>query len=406
MFDSHLFFKQRFSAHLKETSRYLRYIFNGHIAIAMLFFVSALAFYYQKWLLEIPENFPTAFIIGVLFGMVASYSPVRTLLKEPDLVFLIAAEHKMTRYFRNTLIYSFIIQLYLVLLVAAALGPLYTTVYPEREGSFYLLTVVVLLMFKLGNLIANWWMLKVREPGIRRIDITVRTVLNIAVFYVMVDGSMWLAGMISILFAALFLYDYQVSRKQPGIVWDLLIEKDQMRMQAFYRLANMFADVPHLKSRVKKRQWLVQLVNNVPFLKKHTYDYLFRITFIRSGDYLGMYVRLIVIGALIIYFIPPMWLKVVFAILFLYLSSFQMMALYHHHRTVMWIELYPVKTSIRQESVIKLLFQLTIIQTMLYALLLFGMMEWSGGVLTLVGGVLFSFLFHRGYVKQKLIKST
>src|SRR5699024_6634590 len=112
MFDSHAFYKKRPSEHLKETSRYLRYMFTGHTALVLLFLVLAFAFYYQQWLAQLLENFPSSWIIGIAFGFVASYSPVRTLLKEPDLVFLTVAEEKMGAYFRNSLIYSFIIQLY------------------------------------------------------------------------------------------------------------------------------------------------------------------------------------------------------------------------------------------------------------------------------------------------------
>src|SRR5690625_5106375 len=111
MFDSHAFYKKRLSEHLKETSRYLKYVFNEHIAIVMLFLISALAFYYQQWLAQLPEEFPGTLVIGVAFGLVVSYSPVRTLLKEPDLVFLIVAEDRMKSYFRNSIIYSFVIQL-------------------------------------------------------------------------------------------------------------------------------------------------------------------------------------------------------------------------------------------------------------------------------------------------------
>ncbi len=106
-------------------------------------------------------------------------------------------------------------------------------------------------------------------------------------------------------------------------------------MQAFYRVANMFSDVPHIKNRVKKRQWLVSLVTrNIPFEKRFSFDYLFRVTFVRSGDYVGMYTRLIIIGGLFIFLIPNVWVKLIFVVLFLYLSSFQMMALYQHHRTI------------------------------------------------------------------------
>ncbi|WP_077297218.1 ABC transporter permease [Virgibacillus pantothenticus] len=402
MFNAHVFFKQRFSAHLKETGRYLRYIFNGHIAIAMLFFISALAFYYQKWLQEIPSDFPAAWIIGIVFGGVASYSPVRTLLKEPDLVFLIPAEHKMKAYFRNAIVYSFTIQLYLVLLAAAAFGPLYTTIFANRAGSVYLLTIALLLVFKFANLIANWWMLRVRERDLRLIDLVVRTVLNIAVFYFFISGNMLMAGIATLLFGVVFLYDYQVSSKRPGLLWDLLVEKDLSRMQAFYRLANMFADVPHLKSKVKKRHWLVRIFSRVPFSKANTYDYLNRITFIRSGDYLGMYVRLVIIGGLIIYVIPPLWLKIIFALLFLYLSSFQMMALYQHHRTILWLDLYPVALQVRQQSLLKIVLQLSVLQVILFTALFVVMGIYLGAIITFLGGIGFTVLFVHGYVKRKL----
>ncbi|WP_042224555.1 ABC transporter permease [Oceanobacillus manasiensis] len=403
MFNSHDFYKKRFSAHLKETSRYLKYIFNGHIAVAMLFFISALAYYYQQWLTGLPDDFPTAEIMGVVLGLLVSYSPVRTLLKEPDLVFLIAAETKMHAYFRNSLIYSFVIQLYLVLLVAAAFGPLYFASFPGRSGQMYLLSIAIVLVFKLGNLVANWWMLKVREPGTRRLDLVVRTILNIVVFYFIISGNMLMAGITSIMFALLFLYDMSVSRKQAGIIWDLLVEKDQNRMQTFYRIANMFADVPHLKNRVRKRQWLVKLLTSFTVDKKNTFDYLYRITFIRSGDYLGMYVRLIIIGGLFIYYIPNLWMKVIFAILFLYLSCFQMMTIYQHHRTNIWLDIYPVDVKPKRQAVLKLLYQLSIGQAVIFSLVFLLIQAYTGFITTLLGGILFNILFIQGYVRGKLV---
>ncbi|RYG72850.1 ABC transporter permease [Lentibacillus lipolyticus] len=402
MFDAHDFFKQRFAAHLKETSRYLRYIFNGHIAVAMFFFISAAAYFYRGWLADLPEHFPTAVVIGGVFGLLVSYSPVRTLLKEPDLVFLIAAEHKLGPYFRNALVYSFVVQLYLLLLAGAVFGPLYFATYPDRAGNVYLWTLFVLLIFKGWNLIANWWMLKIREPGVRQIDQAVRLLLNVAVFYFAVRGEMLWAGITTILFAFVFIYDWRVSGKQPGIVWDLLVEKDQSRMQSFYRIANMFTDVPHLKNQVKRRNWLVALVTRVPFAQRHTFNYLYRIAFVRSGDYLGMYARLLVIGGLFIYFVPNLWLKLVFALLFLYMSSFQMVTLYHHHRTVMWLDLYPVSLDVRQRSLVKLLYQLAVIQTVLYSVLLASLQEWAGALVALAVGFLFIYTFIHGYVYKKV----
>lgn len=403
MFDARTFFKERFSAHLKETSRYLKYMFNGHMAVAILFLISALAFYYQRWLAQLPENFPTALIVGIIFAAVASYSPVRTMLQEADLVFILPAEHKMGSYFRSTIIYSFVIQLYLVLLVAAALGPLYFASFPERKGSVYLLMLLVLLIFKVWNLLANWWMLQIRDKNIRVAELIVRFLLNFAVFYFATRGTMLFAGLGTILFIGLFLWGWRTSKQQTGLNWNLLVEKDIHRMQTFYRIANMFTDVPHLKNRVKKRHSLVRLVSGrIPMQRRATFDYLYRITFVRSGDYFGMYVRLIIIGGLAIYYVPNFWLKIIFAILFLYMSIFQMMTLYQHHRTIVWLDIYPVAKSVRQRALIKWLLQLALLQVVLFTILLLVMKAFLAGVIVLIGGAIFTYAFIFGYVKHKI----
>ncbi|RDW18196.1 ABC transporter permease [Oceanobacillus arenosus] len=404
MFNSHEFYKKRLSAHMKELGRYMRYILNGHMVVVMFFLISATAFYYQQWLEQLPDNFPTALVIGVSLGLLISYSPVRTLLQEPDLVFIIVAEDKMNAYFRNSIIYSFVVQLYLILLLVAAFSPLYFAAFPERTGMGYLLILAIMLLFKVGNLIANWWMLKVRETRIRQIDLFARTVLNIAIFYFIIQGSLLFAGIITVLFVLLFLYDFSTSNKQAGIAWDLLVEKDQNRMQSFYRFANMFAEVPHLRNRTKKRQWLVSLISNrIPFAKKHTYDFLFRIAFIRSGDYLGMYIRLIIIGGVFIYLIPNEWMKVLFGLLFIYLSSFQMMPLYQHFRTNIWLDLYPVDSATKRDAVLKIIHQLSIVHVIIYALLFIVIQEYLGFVVFIVAGCLFSIAFINGYIKSKLV---
>ena len=402
MFNAGELFKQRFSAYLKETSRYLRYIFNGHIAVVIFFLISAIAVYYQQWLEELPPDFPTVWIIGILFGLLASYTPVRTLLQEPDLVFLLPAEHKMHPYFRKTLFFSFGQQMLPTLFIVAALSPLYLQSFSDRGGKMYLLSFLVLLIFKGWNLIATWWMLKVRYQSIRRLDQMVRMLLNCTIFYFIISGELMYAGLTTILFVLLFFYDWHYSRKRAGIAWDILVEADLSRMQTFYRIANLFTDVPHMNNRVKKRNWLIFLINHVPFAQKHTYDYLYRIAFIRSGDYLGMYMRLLVIGGLLLYFIPSDWMKLIFGMLFLYLSSFQMITLYQHFRTHMWLDLYPVEIVVRRRSVMNLLITLAAIQVVLFTVLLLikGLFIWSLGML--VGGLLFMVAFFLGYVKRKL----
>lgn len=405
MFNAEELFKKRFSNHMRETSRYLKYIFNGHIAVAMLFLISALAFYYQQFLAQLPENFPSAMIIGIAFGFIVTYSPVRTFLQEPDLVFLMPAEKKMGKYFRNSLVYSFFVQLYQVVLIAAVLGPLYFNTFEERAGKFYLLTILLLVIFKGWNILISWWTSFARDNQYRKIHGFVRLLFNIMIFYFIVELNITYAVAGTALFLGLFFLSYTKAKEQDGIHWQLLVNQDLKSRQSFYKLANMFTDVPHIKSPVKSRAWLVVLLKKIPFKQENTYSYLYRLSFARSGDYLGMYLRLLVLGGLAIYFVPNFWVKLGMLVLFLYLSSFQLVTLYDHYRTIVWIDLYPVEERIRQSSLIKFLLQLSIFKTVIFAVLFLLSSNYLAALLAFLAGLLFSFLFVKGYLQRKITTS-
>ncbi|WP_112180094.1 MULTISPECIES: ABC transporter permease [Paraliobacillus] len=404
MFNANHLFRERFRAYLKETSRYIQYMLNGHTAIAILFFISAGAYYYQQILADLPADFPTAWLMAMFFSLVATYSPNQTFLKEADLVFILPAEHRMGVYFRNALLYSYIVQLYLVVLVLAALAPLYFTSFPAQTGSTYMLFVLVLLIIKAWNLIASWWMLKIRDKKSRLIDHFARFSVQLVLFYFFINGEHIYAAITTIILFGVFAYDFYLSNRQNVLAWDLLVEKDRMRMRSFYRLANMFTDVPHLKTQVKKRHALAFFLTRwLPFKQVKTYDYLYRITSVRSGDYFGMYVRLLIIGGVVLYYVPNQWMAILFGVLFLYLTGLQLMAMWRHHRTILWMDLYPVTKAVRKRSFITWLYQLMVIQIIIYALVFVLLTDITSMVMMLVGGVAFSILFVHGYVKNKLI---
>jgi len=403
MFNAHQLFMQRFREYVKETSRYLQYIFNGHTAIALFFLIAAAAYYYQQVLAELPKDFPSAWVIAVFFAFVLTYSPIHTLLKEADLVFVLPAEHRMGPYFRNALVYSYIFQLYLVILVVAALSPLYYASYPSSTGRTYLLFVVVILLLKVWNLLASWWMLKVRDKISRSIDHLVRFALQVVLFYFFIDGAHFYAAIITVLLFLMFAYNFHISTKQNVLAWDLLVEKDRTRMRSFYRLANMFTDVPHLRTTVKKRHWLVYLTTRfVPFAQVSTFDYLYRITTMRSGEYLGMYLRLFIIGALAVYYVPNQWMALIFGVLFIYLTGIQLMAMWHHHKTILWLDLYPVSKELRKQSFVDWIQRLLGLQTLGFGAVFILLSNYTGMVTMLISGGLVTLLFVQGYMKRNL----
>ncbi|WP_208589991.1 ABC transporter permease [Gracilibacillus suaedae] len=394
-------FAERLSAHMKELSRYLRYILTGHLAIAMVFIVGAMSVYYQQFLEDIPDYFPSTWVIAIVLGVVTAHSPIQTLLKRADIVFLIPAESQLSGYFIRALIYSFVTQLYLFVLAIAAVAPLYMTVFPENS-SFGLL-FVVLLVIKVWGLAANWWMLRVRDKNARMMDKVVRFALIITLVYFFLVQEMIFLAIITVLLIVLFVTNYQTARKQRALNWDLLIESDYMRMRSFYRLANMFTEVPHMETPVRKRHWLARLLTgSLPFHQKQAYPYLYRLTTVRSGEYLGIYARLLVIGGLLIYFVPNSWLKLVFALLFIYMIFLQVIPLWKHHATLVWLDLYPIGINTRKQAFIKWMQQLMMFAGGLFVLLLIVIGEWlMGGVMSLAA-LLFIGMVIPNYLQKRM----
>ncbi|MFC4403181.1 ABC transporter permease [Gracilibacillus xinjiangensis] len=400
MLDANALFIERLKAHLKELNRYLKYILTGHLAIAMFFILSALAVYYQKWLEQLPETFPAALIISILLGVVTTHSPIQTMLKKADIVFLIPAEHQLKGYFTRTLFYSYIMQIYLFLFIFAALAPLYLT---KFEGNTYGLLLLILLIVKGWSLTANWWMLKVRDNSMRTMDIIVRYLLISALIYFFIKQETLLLIIVTVLLMVIFSYNLALSKRQKAINWELLIERDYLRMRSFYRLANMFTDVPHLETSVKKRTFFARLLTgSVPFDQKNSYTYLFRLTSARSSEYFGIYTRLLIIGALLIFFVPNIWLKLIFAILFSYMTIIQLMPLWKHHTTILWLDLYPVSRKVRQQEFVKWLQQLMAVQMLLFAIFLLIVESYLTGGLMVVASIIFTIFLIPKYVHTKI----
>lgn len=401
MFDAKQLFKERLSEHIQRLNRHLRYIFNGHFMIAVLFIIVAISVYYQQWLENIPSWFPGGIVIALVLGAAVSYNPLQTFLKAPDQVFLMVKEVEMGAYFRRALMYNFVFQLYIVAIALAVVAPLYEKTFAEQSSASFLSMIVLVLLLKISNLYTQWSMMKIRNKTIKRLDKTLRFILSASILFAF--AHLWYVFVPVLFYLALLVNNYLLLKKQHGLLWDELIENDSHRLAVFYRFVSMFKDVPQLPKRIKKRRLLSKWVHAAtPMTHKATFDFLFRLTFVRTNDYIALYVRLVVIGAIILYFIPNMWVTIGLALLFLYMASFQLIPLFHHHQTLIWMDLYPIDPSIKQTSFLKGSKQLGFIQTIVFAGVFIIGLNWLGAVLTLGLGWLFTYVFHRFYVQNKI----
>ncbi|MEH7417769.1 ABC transporter permease [Neobacillus drentensis] len=403
MFDENKLWRDRAGGRMKDLGRYLRYIFNGHLVIVLLFLIGTAAFYYQEWIKTLSTNFPAALVIAVLISIFVTYSPVYNFLLEADKVFLLPLEEKLKGYFLRSGISSIVFQGYILLLVSAVLMPIYAKVSGNGFGLF-IPFFLVLLLIKAWNLAATWKIQFYVETSVHRWDFLVRYLINAVFTYLMFKQANLFILIIIGFIMVLYYYSFHVRTTKMGLKWDQLIASEEKRMSSFYRLANLFTDVPKLKETVKRRKYLDFLISKIPFSQEKTYLYLFTRTFLRSSDYLGLFVRLTVIGVLAIYFISSGIGQLLLTVLFLYLTGFQLLPLWNHHQNKLWVDLYPVSQREKTASFHFLLMLVLVVQSFIFSLFILLKAEWFYSLLVLGAGLVFSYIFVYFYSKSRLKK--
>ncbi|KAA0755314.1 MULTISPECIES: ABC transporter permease EcsB [Bacillus] len=386
--------KERFRQFLKEVRTYSKYVFNDHLKFIFVFIIGAGAYYYQQWLQTLTSSFPTALVMAVLIGLVLTAGSIQTLLKEADLVYLLPVEEKLKPYFTKAFLFTFMIQLYIIAIVAAALAPLYFQ-QMKQTGAGYIWIVLAFVIVKAWNLFVAWEKSFLTDQNIQRADWFIRFILNgLFVYFLVERTSVLFIGGIVLLMVLYLAIMHQMVKGKP-LNWEYLISEEGKKMMLLYRIANMFVDVPALKERVSRRKWLDFLLSIIG--EKRTYLYLYTRTFLRSGNYFGLYVRLLALGGVILYFIPFLYGRFIVSLIFLYLIGYQLLTLWKHHRMKIWLDLYPVGGEEKKKDFLTLLNAIlitgSVIFTIIFALATKDFM--MTGILLIV-----SILFSIGFVYQ------
>lgn len=395
--------QSRITAYYTELRKYLRYMLNDHLLFVLVFGLGAALYYYSGWVKTLDETFPAPLIMAVLLGALLTLSPVYTFLLRADTVFLPPLEEKMAPYFRKAIWTSFLSQSYLLIAALALFMPLYTQV---KGGSMqvFFLWLLLAAIIKIWNLNVRWHVLKIQERESRQIDLAARFALNVLLLYFVFAGAPLLFALASAAaMAAYYIYFRSLASKRV-LKWETLVELEEKRMSAFYRLANLFTDVPHLRGTVKRRKWLDGMLGGASFHAAGTYTYLYRRTFIRMNEFFGLYVRLTVIAALIILFSGQAVLQLIIALLFIYLTGFQLLPMIRRHETKIWVSLYPVAPEGKKAALLDLIGRLLFVQTAVFGLASFASRSLVQGGILLAAGIIFTLFFVKMYAPARLDK--
>lgn len=354
---------KRFESYIAEMQKYMRFIFTGHIAIVFVFVIGALGYEYSEWLNVAPKDFPVDWVVGIIVGIAVSISTPATLLKAPDQVYLLPLETEMRHYFKKALNWTFGSQVFVPLVLYIIAIPLINTVTeldPFQVWFGFALTIVM----KYIHVQAEFHYRLANRGRFIWIDRFARMLMSILILQSILGDELWM-GSLMLLF--LVMYNSLLSKKayvQP-IPYEHLIELEENRMMRFYRFANYFTDVPHLRGTVKRRRYLQFVYSFIKYKQSNTQLYLVTRTFIRVSDNYFLWVRLTGISLIIALFagIPIVIWIVVAALSFA--STLQLkQALLASHEFRMDM-LYPILEKQRVKAVEKLLRILYVLQAII-----------------------------------------
>lgn len=388
-------------------ARYLQYVARGGLLGSLILLLLIGMIYYQDLLNWIPDQAPVVYVLATVFAYVITRSVHRTFIKEADLLFLTPVESRMPAYFWVTFKYNWFLQSIVVLALAFVFAPLYIDLVIQEQQSLwiYYLAPVVL---KGWNLQSSWAVQRLRSEAWIMFHSVLRFILTISFLIWLFNGYslLWLL-VFAVALIAFYFWEQRIPTKH-AINWLRLLEQEQQLENRFYSFCNAFIDMPHVESKVHRRSWIIMLFQSMPFRQQQSHRFLYIRTFFRAADYFPRFLRLTIIGAVVIYALDDAWGQWSVYLLFLYLVATQNQAVWVHHQRQFWMKRFPLPDGQDRQSMQWLMCLLLFFQSIFMSVPLWfqDVGTWSNSVALLAIGLAFSFVYSYGLLNRTLQKKS
>lgn len=357
--------QSRLSTHLKTVSRYSIYAAQSGFLVFLVGAFLLVSFYYGRALVQLPESFPYTAVLVVWLLPFVAVCPIRTLLRKPDLIFLLPMESRMGDYFRGAVLYSFVTQGVLTVGAALLCYPLYRHGFGENIPSV-LWIIMFGLVLKMGNLLGAWLESSMVQSGVRNAFRTARWLVSAFLLGSLFAWSLVLAlGLFAAALAGMFLWSMRI--RKARVHWSYLLQKEQQHRTTMLLFFNWFFDVPELPNRVNSRSIWAKLSRLIPMHKSRTFEWLYTLTLLRS-EMLGIVLRLTLLSFVLLLAVQSPSLQAGIYVCFQMVTGVQLTALHRYHRHSVWPSLYPLDSTLAVVSAAKVAFWAHLAQSVLLAL--------------------------------------
>ena len=375
----------------KEIIPYLRYMAQSGFPafLSLISIVSIIQ--YISLINNVPPNLPIAWIGAIVLTPFLSYSPLRTYLQHPDLIFLMPAEHQLAPYIKLSSKRSFRNSLLLLMALVLIFWPLYR----QSEGYIGLWLVVVLIILKSLNSYFAWQERRLNWNSTRMLLRILRWLLMfVVVLSWLMHRNLIVELVLTVAVAALLFVIYRRLGKFD-FPWQRLIDEEKATLRRLFAFFNWFIDVQGAPPIVKPRRYMAWLIKTVKYSQSNTFSFLHIITFVRT-EIGGICVRLLLLGGLILYLFAAEqglngWGVVVSYVIAGMLISLQIGTLRKTHRHAIWRDIFPLQTQLQHKQLIAVERMLNYVTLAL--LLLPTIPMWGAGGTQLVAMLVFLALY-------------
>ncbi|MGX6961544.1 ABC transporter permease [Vagococcus xieshaowenii] len=363
-------FQLRLSRYQKKIFRYLKYVFNDHMSLLLLFMVGGFVFYYTEFI-KIISDHPVVLKLLVSLIWLASLSVghIATLVEEADKVFLLPKEKEIRHYLARAFNHSLGVPFVVVTVVTFLCGPLLLT----NQTSHWLTLLPLLLMMY----VLKWTHLTIKQTQLYQL--TEEEHRRLPLLYWLIAGvtivtSLFINGWIGLVMAvamAFLIRKKNHTTLTSGIFdWDQAIKTENSRQKKIYQFINLFTDVPGIKSQVKRRSYFDSLIKVATKNDKNPYVYLFARSFVRGNEYSGMFIRLLLVAIVMLCFASSLYMALPISLVAIFLIGFQLIPMFQQFDYMVMTQLYPLEDRQKQKGLQKVITMLLLLAAFVLSVLL------------------------------------
>lgn len=358
-------FKKRKTLYYKELLKYFRYIFNDHFSIVLFFIIGSGGYAYSNYLEEISYgNVQPILLLVFVYFFISITGSVTLVVEKADQLFLLPKEEDFYPILKNAVVKSYVQSLIPLSLVSFITFPVFALTKEATIVEGFLLFFILASLKWLNLLMKIYPYFFQNNKEYQKYKGILYFVTFLAIFsmsFVTIAGT----AVITIILAMISMYLFFKEKVyfDHSLKWSAIIEAEEARLHKLYRFIQIFMDVPHMDTNIRRLSGLDKLLEwfsaSYP---KAPYYYLLRMI-VRNTEYSLLVLRLTIIGSLLLFLMDSYLLSVIFLLLFIYILGFQLISLVKDIERVPQFQTYPITKKVKIDSSLYLINQLLLFMT-------------------------------------------